>query len=64
MIEARKITPESAADIVARRVTDPENFIEVLNTVPAETWDAVLGYIATLPEVGNEQEQTNPSEEV
>lgn len=43
--------------------SNPEAFLEALETVPPETKKAVLAYMQTLPQIGDEPEQTNPTEE-
>ena len=60
------MTNPTDSEIVFSHIrSNPEAFLEALNDSPPETKKAVLGYLQTLPEIGSdEQEQTNPSEEV
>jgi hypothetical protein len=43
--------------------SNPQVFLEVLRESPVEQKETILAYLQTLPEIGNEQEQTNQSEE-
>lgn len=58
------MTNPTASEIVFAHVeTNPEAFLAALETVPPETKKAVLAYMQTLPKIGDEPEQTNPTEE-
>jgi hypothetical protein len=58
------MTNPTASEIVFAHIqSNPETFLAALESVPPETKKAVLGYLQTLPEISDRQEQTNPSEE-
>lgn len=59
------MTNPTASEIVFSHVrSNPGVFLEVLNNSPIEQKEAILAYLQTLPEIGNEeQEHTNQSEE-
>ncbi|MEG4989800.1 hypothetical protein QUB08_29265 [Microcoleus sp. BR0-C5] len=58
------MTNPTASEIVFAHVhSNPEAFLVALESVPPETKKAVLDYMQTSPKIGEEPEQTNPTEE-
>jgi len=60
------MTNLTPSEIVHKHIqTNPEAFLEALESASPETRKAVLAHLLTLPEkTGNEQEPVAPSEEI
>lgn len=56
--------PTDSEIVFAHICSNPEAFLEALQTKSPEIKEAVLGYLQTLPEIGSDKpDQTNPTEE-
>ena len=54
--------PTDSEIVFAHIRSNPQVFLEVLRKSPVEQKEAILAYLQTLPQIGNQQEQINQSE--